>query len=90
MPTKFSEDVILNSPLLRHASAMTPLVLIWTEERFLACHSPTASIAAWSNRSRRQSEIRQLLLRTLDHLVGTDRSVAESILKDTEAVRDGV
>lgn len=90
MPTEYSADVILNSPLLWYTTNGNvlgdPIIYIWTEDRILTCHSPNASLKGWDNRPRPQSEIRQLLLRTLDHLGGANRAVAESILKDTEAV----
>jgi len=84
MATEYSADVILNSPLLGYTTTGDPLIYIWTEDRVLECHSPNVFHRAWDNRPRPQSEIRQLLLRTLDHLIGADRAIAESILKDTE------
>ena len=84
VPTEFSADVVLNSPLLGYTTTGDPLIYIWAEDRVLTCHSPNIFHRAWDNRPRPQSEIRQLLLRTLIYLGGTNRAVAESILKDTE------
>jgi hypothetical protein len=87
VPTEYSADVVLNSPLLGYTTTGDPLIYIWTEDRVLLCHSPRPFHNAWDNRPRPQSEIRQLLLRTLDHLgphIGANRAVAESILRDTE------
>lgn len=88
MAIEYSADVILNSPLLEYTTNENvtgdPLAYIWTEDRVLMCHSPSVFHRAWDNRPRPQPEIRQLLLRTLDHLIGADGAIAESILRDTE------